>query len=300
MKIVLTGSLGHISKPLIGLLVGRGDQVTVISSKTERKAAIEALRATAAIGSVEDIAFLTKAFTGADVVYTMVPPPSNYFDPNFDVSAYTATLRNNYFNALSEADIKRVVNLSSWGADKDNGTGGIVTAHYMEERLNQLPDDVAITHVRPASFYYNLYSFIPMIKNRGMIAANYGGDDITVLVAPEDIATVVAKELEAIDRGRKVVYVASDELSCKQVAHILGNEIGMPELKWVLISDEEAKSNLKAAGIPAKMASSLVELQAGHHNRTIGEDYWLNKPAELGKIKIRDFAKEFAKVFNRK
>ena len=42
MKITLTGSLGNISKPLAEKLVKAGHQVTVISSKNEKTAAIEA------------------------------------------------------------------------------------------------------------------------------------------------------------------------------------------------------------------------------------------------------------------
>ncbi len=65
MKIIVTGSLGHISKPLTEELVQKGHTVTVISSKPEKQAAIEALGATAAIGSVEDVSFLTTTFAGA-------------------------------------------------------------------------------------------------------------------------------------------------------------------------------------------------------------------------------------------
>jgi hypothetical protein len=28
------------------------------------------------------------------------------------------------------------------------------------------------------------------------------------------------------------------------------------------------------------------------------EDYWKNKPAKLGKVKLEDFAKEFVAVYN--
>ncbi len=45
MKIILTGSLGNISKPLTKYLVGKGNTVTVISSKAERQKEIEALGA---------------------------------------------------------------------------------------------------------------------------------------------------------------------------------------------------------------------------------------------------------------
>ena len=74
MKIIVTGSLGNISKPLTEELVAKGHAVTVISSKPEKQAAIEALGATAAIGTLEDVPFLTATFTGADAVYCMLPP----------------------------------------------------------------------------------------------------------------------------------------------------------------------------------------------------------------------------------
>ncbi|MCJ8152648.1 NAD-binding protein [Chryseobacterium sp. SSA4.19] len=62
MKIALTGSLGNIGKPLTRLLAERGHQVTVISSKEERISEIESLGAVAAIGSIQDVEFLTETF----------------------------------------------------------------------------------------------------------------------------------------------------------------------------------------------------------------------------------------------
>ena len=58
MKVVVTGSLGKISRPLAQILVKAGHQVTVVSSKKEKTTEIQALGANAAIGSVEDVAFL--------------------------------------------------------------------------------------------------------------------------------------------------------------------------------------------------------------------------------------------------
>jgi nucleoside-diphosphate-sugar epimerase len=43
MKIILTGSLGHIGKPLAQELVQKGHAVTVISSNPEKQKDIEAL-----------------------------------------------------------------------------------------------------------------------------------------------------------------------------------------------------------------------------------------------------------------
>lgn len=300
MKITITGSLGHISRPLTELLVSKGHKVTVISSKAERQAAIEALGAAAAIGSVTDTAFLTSAIRDADAVYTMVPPAANYYDPAFDMMDYTKAVRNSYSEAISQAGVKQVVNLSSWGAHRSSGTGGIVTAYHMEQQLNQLPDNISIVHVRPTSFYYNMFGFIPMIKHRGQIALNYGADDIISLVAPADIAAAVAEELASANPGRKVRYVASDELSCNEIAAILGKAIGLPGLQWIRISDEEAQSNLLTAGLPAGLAASVTEIQGAIHKGLLAEDYQQHKPALFGKVKMTDFAREFATVFNRK
>jgi len=300
MKLVITGSLGHISKPLVEELVSKGHDVTVISSSPQRQEEIRTLGATPAIGLVTDAGFLTAAFKGADAVYTMVPPPSNYFDPAFDAMAYSETMRNTYFEALNKTGVKRIVNLSSWGAHRDTGTGGIVTTYYMERLLNTLPNDVAITHVRPTSFYYNMFTFIPRIKNTGRIALNYGGEDTVSLVAPQDIAAVVAEELANKAVGRHVRYVASDEVSCNEIALVLGEAIGIPDLQWVRISDDEAKNNLETAGLRPSMAASIAEIQGAIHKGLLAEDYIYHKPATMGKVKIADFAKVFAERFNAK
>ena len=297
MKIVVTGSLGNISKPLVQQSLERGHNVTVISSNPYKKEIIEDIGASAAIGSVEDLNFLTEAFQGNDAVYTMVPPVS-YMQPDLDPVAHFSRIGGNYAAAIKHVGINRVVNLSSWGAHRNNGTGGIVGTYYLEQIINELPPHVSITHLRPTSFYYNLLNLIPAIKYTGKIAANYGEEDRTVLVAPEDIAAVALEELEIRPGGRNVRYVASDELTCNEVARILGEAIGKPDLRWELISDELASQNLQAAGLPAKSAALLVELQAGHHNGLIAEDYYQHRP-ELGITKLKAFAKHFAQAYEK-
>ncbi|RYY61684.1 MAG: NAD-dependent epimerase/dehydratase family protein [Chitinophagaceae bacterium] len=297
MNITLTGSLGHIGKPLTAILVKHGHSVTVISSDPARRSAIEQAGGSAAIGTVNDPEFLAKAFSGADAVYTMVPPVS-YMDESIDPVGQFSSIGRNYFQAITSANVKHVVNLSSWGAHRDNGTGGIVGTYYLEKIMNQLPDDVGLVHIRPASFYYNLFGFIPSIRYTGKISACYGGEDLTVLVAPEDIAVAVAEELESLVVRRDVRYVASDELSCNAVAKVLGTAIGKPGLQWEIISEEQAMQNLTVAGLPSKSAAMLVELQSGHHKGLTSEDYMQHKPV-LGKVKIADFAKEFAAAFQK-
>ncbi|SOD90599.1 NmrA family NAD(P)-binding protein [Spirosoma fluviale] len=292
MNIVVTGSLGHISQPLAIDLIKQGHTITVISSKPEKQTDIEALGARAAIGTLEDVDFLTATFAGADAVYAMVPP--NF--PDADVRAYYGRIGRNYAQAIMQAGVRRVVYLSSYGADLDEGTGLILGAHDVEGILGQLTD-VAITYLRPTYFYYNLYAFVGMIKGAGSIAANYGGTDKLVMVAPIDIAAVAAEELTTETTGHTVRYIASDERTGTDIARMLGEAIGKPDLAWTVISDEQMQSGLEANGVPPQLATNFVDMFASVRNGALSRDYYLNPPTTLGATKLDDFAREFATVY---
>jgi len=292
MKVVVTGSLGNISKPLATELVQRGHQVTVISSNAGRQKDIEALGAKAAIGSLENVDFLVQTFTGADAVYAMVPPNFAELDP----VAYYSRLANNYAAAIRHSGIKHLVHLSSYGAHLEKGTGFILGAHYAERIFNELPN-VGITHLRAGFFYTNLYRFIDMIKGAGFLASNYGGDDKLILVHPSDIAVAAAEEIEAATAGRKIRYVVSDEHTANEVAQIIGIAIGKPDLKWIVLSDEQMREGLQKQGMPAHLIDKFIEMGASAHSGALREDYELHKPVQMGKIKTEDFAKVFAAVF---
>ena len=298
MKIIITGSLGHISKPLTEILVQKGHAVTVISSKAERQNEIEALGAKVAIGTMEDVDFLTKTFKGADVVYLMETlGASSFFDQNLDYMATINKIANNYKQAVEDSGVKRIVHLSSIGAHTDKGNGMLAFHYKVENILKQLPEDVSIKFMRPVGFYINMFAFIPTIKAQGVIVQNYGGDEKEPWVSPLDIAAVIAEEMEKPFYGREIRYIASDEASPNEVAKILGEAIGKPDLKWQVISDEQKLNGMIASGMNPQIAKGLIEMNEGRRNGVLYEDYNLNRPT-LGKVKLTDFGKEFAHVFN--
>jgi uncharacterized protein YbjT (DUF2867 family) len=295
MKIVVTGSLGNIGKPVATELVQKGHTVTVISSNQKKQKDIEALGAISAIGLLEDVSFLTATFTGIDVVYCMIPP-SNFFDLNLDLLAYCRTITNNYAQAIRQSGVKRVVYLSSIGADLERGSGIVLSHHIGEGIMNDL-SDVAIAFIRAVSLYNNLNGYIQTIQNQGVIAANYGADDKYIWVSRSDIAAAIVEELETPLVGRKVRYVASDELTCNETATILGAAIGKPDLQWIIIPSEQMLVELEATGMNPQIAAGLVEMYAGVHSGILLEDYYRNKPTIMGKVKMTDFAKEFSAAF---
>ncbi|PIQ21444.1 MAG: NAD-dependent dehydratase [Cytophagales bacterium CG18_big_fil_WC_8_21_14_2_50_42_9] len=328
MNIVLTGSLGNISKPLATELIAKGHLVTIISSKDDKQKDIEALGAKAAIGSIKDIAFLTATFTGADIVYCMEPPidQSRLFNPSYTVTEMLNEMDNiagNYKHAILKSGVKKVIHLSSIGAHTDKGNGILKFHYYAEKVLNQLPAHVSIKFMRPVGFYYNLLANAQMIKQlskgfvgafmalryyglggllsgkRGVIVSNVGDNDINLMVSPFDIASVIAEEMEQPFNGRTFRYIASEELTCNETAKILGEAIDKPYLKWGRISDKQLFKAMVGMKMSPTWVQGFVEMQASGRGKNcrLYEDYYRHRPV-LGKTKLKDFAEEFAKAYN--
>jgi uncharacterized protein YbjT (DUF2867 family) len=298
MKIVLTGSLGNIGKILAPQLLQQGHNITIISSSAERIRDIEALGAKASIGKMQDVNFLTEAFAGADLVYLMETMESvgDMFDTSVDFIGDITQIGKNYKMAVEKNGIKKVIHLSSIGAQMEKGNGILLFHHNVEKTLNELPADVAIKFIRPVGFFINLFSFIHNIRNNGNIISNYGGDQKEPWVSPADIADVIAEEVKEPFSGRMVRYVASDEVSPNEIAATLGEAIGKPELEWTVVPDETLLNTWLGMGFNPQVAQGFIEMQASQGNGKLYEDYYQHRPV-LGKFKLKDFAKQFARAY---
>ena len=295
MKYTITGSLGHISKPLTQKLINAGHQVTVISSKESNRPAIEKLGATAAIGSVEDVAFLSKAFAGADAVYTMVPP--NFAATNW--KEWIGQIGKNYAEAIEANQIKYVVNLSSVGAHLPDGCGPVSGLYKVEQALNTLKE-VNVKHLRPTYFFDNLLANVSLAKQMDIIGSNFGeAGQKMVLADTSDITDAAFEELSTLKfSDHSVRYIASDERTSGEVAKIIGSTIGKPSLPWVVFTNEQSTAGMLQAGLPEEITKNYVEMGDALHSGRMMEDYWKNHPSTLGKVKLEDFAKTFAAVYN--
>jgi len=215
-----------------------------------------------------------------------------------------------YVQALKQTAVPRVVVMSGWAAD-------LVQGENVEGVFAELPG-ASITILRPASFYSNFYQSMDLIRGKGLLGkfltlrysglwalltgktgllmGNYGGDDRTVFVSPVDIADAVAEELLLLPDQTTIRYAGSEEMTFNEAAKIIGAAVGKPWLKWVLLSDKQMLQGLKMAKLPGKLAEMLVTMQAAMHSGKTLENFHRNNP-KMGKVKLADFAKEFAAVY---
>lgn len=293
MNYVITGSIGHISKPLVEGLVKAGHTVTVITSKTDNAVTIEGLGAKAAVGSVEDAEFLKETFAGADAVYLMIPPKWGVTDWR----GHQNTVGDNYIAAIRANNTPFVVLLSSIGAHMGNGAGPVDGLHDMEQKLKTV-EGLNVKVLRPSYFMYNLFNMIGLVKGMGIMGSNFGEEKL-VLVHTSDIAKVALQNLLNLDfTGHQIQYIASDERTGAEIARVLGEAVGKPETPWVVFSDEQTKQGMLGSGLNEEMANGYTTMGVALREGTMQADYFANRPATLGKVKLEDFAKnEFAPAF---
>jgi uncharacterized protein YbjT (DUF2867 family) len=293
MKYIITGSLGHISLPVVQELVAAGHDVTVISSDAGKASAIEALGAKAAIGSLTDRSFLTKTFKNADAAYLMTPP-------NFavtDFAAYQREVADNYVAAIKESSIQHVVLLSSIGAHLRKGAGPIDGLAYLEEQLLTLK--VNAKFLRPAYFFYNLNNMAGMLKHAGFVGSNFGSaEEKIALVHHLDIAAKAIEHLKSLSfTGHSHEYIASDERYANDIATVLGKSVGKEGVQWITFTDEQALEGMTQQGINPGLAEAYKTMGKSFREGKAQEDYWKSRPAKLGKHKLEDFTKEFVAVY---
>lgn len=295
MKYIVTGSLGNISQPLAKKLIQAGHTVTIISSNPDKIAAIEALGATAAIGSVEDPAFLENAFSGADAVYTMVPP----FWGGSNWKQQIAQVGQHYAAAIKATGVQYVVNLSSVGAHMPEGCGPVSGLFYVEQALDAL-EGVHVKHLRPGFFYYNFLNNAGMVKHAGIIGGNYGPDTKLVLADTQDIADVAAEELLNLTfTGKSYHYIVSDERTTHEIASVLGQAVGKPDLTWVDFPDDATLDAMLQGGLPEDNAKNYAEMGAAIRSGNMFSDYQVKGVEQYGKVKLEDFAPAFADAYTK-
>jgi uncharacterized protein YbjT (DUF2867 family) len=296
MKYVITGSIGHISKPLTQSLIAAGHQVTVVTSRADRSQEIKALGAQPAVGSIEDRDFVASTFAGADAVYLMIPPPPHDIK---DWYGYQQKVADNYIAAAEAAKVRYVAILSSMGAHLGHGAGPIDGAAYLEVQSEKLTNS-NILILRPSFFYYNLFAQIGLIRQAGIIGSAQPADFKMVMVHPADIAAAAAKYLVAPTfKGTVIEYVASDDShTWTEITRTLGAAIGKPEIPFVEFTDEQSHGGMIGSGLNPAMADGFTQMNKASREGKVQEEYWKNRPSTLGKIKLEDFAKEFAAVYS--
>ncbi len=259
--IVLTGATGNIGSKTAANLLAQGKKVKVIARNVEKLEALKKLGAIVEVGDLHDAAFLSNAFKGAEAVFLIIPTNLQAKD----IVEYQDEMGEAQITAIKSSGVKNIVFISSQGAQDIENTGVIAGVGRQERRLNKLPEDVNVISIRASYFMENLFNQIGLIKNMGIIGTPIKSDLKMGVIATQDISDFAASKLAALDfKGKSFVDLLGDRhYNHSEIAAIIGNIIGKPELPYVEFSYEDNKKALLEYGISESVADGFNNMYKG-------------------------------------
>lgn len=289
----ITGATGNIGSKIADILLARGEKVRVIGRSASKLQRFVAQGAEAAVGDLKDGSFVSGAFTGVSAVFAMIPPEYSARD----FRAYQNEIGENLAAAIVTSGVRHVVNLSSQGADLSEGTGPILGLHDQEERLNGL-SGVNVLHIRPTYFMENLLMNIPLINQMGIAGSAVRGDQQFAMIATRDIAAYVAERLVRRDFAGKTVHdlLGQRDLSLNEATSVIGRAIGMPDLKYVQFSYEDAANGLMEMGIGKDASRLFIEMSTALNDGLFAVNRARTRD-NTTPTSIEEFAGTFAEYF---
>lgn len=290
--ITVMGATGNTGNKIAHGLLESGQQVRALGRSESKLAKLKQAGAEVLTGDAADPAFLTRSFIGAEAAYVLLPTAPNSHDFQGEQNRQGEAIA----KALRDSRVSYVVALSSLGADLSDETGLISGLHALEKRLKKLPANLLL--LRPASFFENFFQAIGLIKEQGIIADSVRADLAVPMVATGDIAGAALQALTKREWQGIVVreLLGPRDLSHAEATRIIGDHIGMPDLKYVQLSDEEMVNVFVQEGMSRSFAELYVEMTRAINGERL-KTLQGRTPENTTPTSFEEFADELALAF---
>jgi uncharacterized protein YbjT (DUF2867 family) len=250
---VILGASGHTGSIIANSLVLKGKKVRVVGRDAGRLEGLVRKGAVAVTANLSDAAALTKAFSGADAAYLMLPPATSREDQKRQSDAIA--------KAVKESGLHYVVHLSSYGAHVPQGTGPVAGLHSSEQKLNAIKG-LNVLHVRAAWFMENNLAAISMIHEMGIVGSALLPDLRLPMIATRDVGNYAAQRLLDQDFSGKQTreLLGERDLTMREATTAIGRGIGKPDLRYEQFPYDRVQHALTQLGTPSKTAALYIEM----------------------------------------
>lgn len=253
---VVAGATGRVGSAVARELLAIGVRPRVIVRTEGAAGEWRGLGADAALGSLNDSAFLADALRGADGFFTLLPenvPPDDFHAARRRMADAIAA-------GVRASGVPRVVMLSAIAAVLPDGNGPAKDLHYFERALRATGVPAAV--LRACYFQDNVAGVIPAAARDGIYPNLLGDADLEFpMIATGDVGRFAADALIAWPALNSTIDLFGPRYSIRQVADALGAALERP-VRVVDIPPAEHVPALVGAGVPPPLAEILAEMFA--------------------------------------
>lgn len=252
----MMGITGKVGGAVARNLLAAGKKVRGVVRNPQKAEAWAAQGVEVVQSPYDDAAGLTKAFTGAEGVFAMIPPD---FAPAPGLPEQRRTIAA-IVEALRHAKPGKAAFLSSIGSEQSSGLGLITSTHLLEEATRTLP--IPVAYLRAGSFMENWLGALDYIRSTGEMPFFYAPLERKFpLVATQDIGLAASRVLQESWNGERVVEVDGPEggTDLHQTAAAFGRALGR-EVKAVQLPEPAWQSALEGIGMPADRTGLYIEM----------------------------------------
>jgi uncharacterized protein YbjT (DUF2867 family) len=260
--IVITTPTGLIGHQVLNHLLDHDEPIRVIVRDPSHLTSRVRNRVEVVQGSHGDLDVVTRAFTGADSVFWLVPP-----DPHAaSIEAAYVDFSRPACEAFKRQGVKRVVGVSAFGR------GAAVSAHAGNVTASLAMDDlIASTGVSYRAlalppFMDNLLRQVDPIKNQGTFFDVITGELAQPTCATRDIAAVAADLL--LDHSWSGIasrpVLGPENLSYNDIARIMTEVLGM-QVRYQQIPSEALQARLTQRGMSTAMVQGMLDMMTAYN-----------------------------------
>ncbi len=254
MAHIILGASGRVGSAVVDQLLERGAAVKGVVRSEEKAGPLKSRGAAAALADSHNLPALKVALRDGETLFALTPETGQ----EENVLGDTNDILTNYRAALAASGIKKVVGLSSMGAQHREGTGNLIMSYMLEHAF----DGTGLTRVfiRPAYYFSNWLGYLESAGESGVLPTFFPVDLKIPMICPTDVGHFAAEVLLNNDRDMTIYELSGPaSYSSADVAKAF-SEVLDREVKAQQIPRGQWAETLRSIGFSADGIRNFMEM----------------------------------------
>jgi uncharacterized protein YbjT (DUF2867 family) len=251
---VILGVSGRVGSRIVDFLLQKKAPVRGVIRNAGKADELKRIGADVRIADYYDLNALKESVKGGSVVFVLTPEPPD----STDILGDTRKLVENYRQAVESSQVKKIIGLSSIGADLEGDTGNLQMSNILEHGFEGLP--VQKIFIRPAYYFSNWLYSLPVIKENGVLPTFFPPDFKFPMASPIDVAEFIS-DIIVDDNKDSLIYEIEgpESYSSADVAKAF-SELLPGKIEIQQIPKADWKNTLLQSGFTNNVADNFIKM----------------------------------------